>query len=368
MHGGNLTELSLLSSKHGGKYATCEVLDFSGNINPIPIPQRIKDVVIDNLDIMSHYPDLKYTKLRKAISNYCNCDENNVIVGNGSTEIISLFIEKFANKKVLIVSPVYSEFERELIKNNCEIVKFALKEENDFDLDVDELLTTIDSSIELLILCNPNNPTGNALDSSQIERILKNTKFVMIDESYAEFTEDVENINATPLTGVYDNLFVIRGTSKFFSMAGLRLGYAICGNMRIISEINDSKDLWSVNCFADLIGQILFEDDDFIKSSKNFVYNERIRVIKELSKIVNLKVYNSKSNFILCKIIDSKITSEILFNKLLLDNNIAIRDAKDFEFLDETFFRFCLLSKENNNLLIDKLNLIFSKSSSIGEA
>lgn len=354
MHGGNLSELS-------NKYNLNkeDIIDFSGNISPITIPNRIRDIIIDNSDVISTYPDTTYTRLRNSIGKYCNCDANNIMVGNGSTELISLFIKQFAEKRVIVVAPVYSEFERELKKNDCEIIKFALEREECFELNVDRLINLIDDSIDLVILCNPNNPTGNAINTLQIERILNKAKFLMIDENYVEFTRDFENISAASLTKNYNNLFVIRGTSKFFSMAGLRLGYAICGNENIVNDINNSKELWSVNCFADLIGQALFEDEKFIEDTKDFICSERERVISELSKLPNLKVYSSKSNFVLCEILNNKITSEQLF-EMLLSNNIAIRDAKDFEFLDNTFFRFCILSKENNNLLIDNIRKYIS--------
>lgn len=349
MHGGNL---SGLSNKYNLNKE--DIIDFSGNISPITIPSRIKDIVINNFDVISTYPDIKYTKLRNSIGEYCDCDASNIMVGNGSTELISLFIKQFAKKRVIVVAPVYSEFERELKKNDCEIIKFALEREEFFNLNVDRLINLIDDSIDLVILCNPNNPTGNAIDILQIERILKKAKFLMIDENYVEFTRNFENISATALTKNYSNLFVIRGTSKFFSIAGLRLGYAVCGNESIVNDINNSKELWSVNCFADLIGQALFEDKKFIEDAKKIICSERERVILELLKFPNLKVYSSKSNFILCEILNNKVTSEQLF-EMLLSNNIAVRDAKDFEFLDNAFFRFCILSKENNNLLIDNI-------------
>lgn len=349
IHGG---DLHLISQKYNIKEAN--IIDFSGNINPFGLSPKIKDVVINNIDIVKTYPDKDYNDLKKSISNYCNCNINNIIVTNGATELISLCIKTLAPKNAIIISPSYSEYERELKKINCNIIYFDLKEKDNFLLNVDKLLKIIDDKIDLIILCNPNNPTGTAITNNQIELILKKCNFLIVDETYAEFSSTKENICATNLTNIYDNLFVIRGTSKFFCVPGIRLGYGICKNSYILNKINENKDLWSVNCFANLIGQTMFDDKDFIQKTKQLVFNEKQRIFNQLKTIQNLKFYSSKSNFILCKILNNKTTSTILF-EMLIKHNILIRDAKNFPFLDDSFFRFCILKQNENEMLLKKL-------------
>lgn len=331
-----------------------KIIDFSGNINPLGISNKIENVIKNNINVITTYPDKNYNNLKKSIANYCDCSENNIIVGNGATEIISLFIKNLAPKNAIIISPSYSEYERELKNNNCNITFFDLKEEEDFLLNINNLLNIIDNTIDLIVLCNPNNPTGTAINNEQIKIILEKCKFLMIDETYAEFSSKSENIFATNLVNNYDNLFVIRGTSKFFGVPGIRLGYGICSNNNILNKINKYKDPWSVNSIANLIGITMFSDIEYIDKTRNLILNEKNYIYKELSKIENLKVYKTNSNFILCKILNNKITSTELF-EFLIKYNILIRDAKDFTFLDNTFFRFCILSENNNKLLIEKL-------------
>ncbi len=331
-----------------------KIIDFSGNINPLGISNKIENVIKNNINVITTYPDKNYNNLKKSIANYCDCNENNIIVGNGATEIISLFIKNLAPKNAIIISPSYSEYERELKNNNCNITFFDLKEEEDFLLNINNLLNIIDNTIDLIVLCNPNNPTGTAINNEQIKIILEKCKFLMIDETYAEFSSKSENIFATNLVNNYDNLFVIRGTSKFFGVPGIRLGYGICSNNNILNKINKYKDPWSVNSIANLIGITMFSDIEYIDKTRNLILNEKNYIYKELSKIENLKVYKTNSNFILCKILNNKITSTELF-EFLIKYNILIRDAKDFTFLDNTFFRFCILSENNNKLLIEKL-------------
>ena len=351
-HGG---DLDIIEQKYN--IPKKNIIDFSGNINPLGMSDKIKEVVKNNLNVITTYPDKNYINLKQSISNYCNCNINHVIVGNGATEIISLFIKILLPKNAIIVSPSYSEYERELKNNNCNITFFNLKENEDFLLNVNKLLNCIDDTIDLVIICNPNNPTGTGIDNDTIKLILNKCKFLMIDETYAEFSSDKENICATSLVKDYDNLFVIRGTSKFFAVPGIRLGYGICKNENILSKINKYKDPWSVNSIANLIGITMFNDNDYIEKTKNLIFNQKKYIFEELSSLKNLKLYKSKSNFILCKILNKKTTSTKIFEQLIKEN-ILIRDAKNFTFLDDSFFRFCILSEEYNKILIEKLKNI----------
>ncbi len=351
-HGG---DLDIIEKNYN--IAKKDIIDFSGNINPLGISSKIKDVIINNIDVITTYPDKDYSSLKDSIANYCNCNKEHIIVGSGATEIISLFIKNLAPKNAIVISPAYSEYERELKNNNCNIIYFYLKEEEDFLLNINRLLDIINDDIDLVVLCNPNNPTGTAINTDEIKLILDKAKFLMIDETYNEFSSDFDDICSTSLVNDYDNLFVIRGTSKFFSTPGIRLGYGICKNKNILEKINIYKDPWSVNSFANLIGITMFNDKDYIKKTKDLIFKEKEYMFKELSTLKNLKLYKTKSNFILCKILNNKTTSTKLFESLIKEN-ILIRDAKSFVSLDDSFFRFCILSREHNKMLIEKLKNI----------
>ena len=354
IHGG---DLDFIEKQFGIKKD--EIIDFSGNINPLGVSEKIKDILKNNLNIIQTYPDKDYFLLKKSISSYIKFNFENIIVGNGATELISLFLKIILPKKSLIISPSYSEYEKELKKLNSEISYFQLKEEDDFILNTENFIKSIGEN-EIVILCNPNNPTGTAVDINDLEKIAKYCKekntFLMIDETYAEFTNFKDNISAISLAEKFDNIFIIRGTSKFFSIPGARLGYGICSSKNILEKINREKDPWSVNSFANLIGINIFKDLEFIENTQNLIFNERENFFKELSNINNLKFYKSKSNFILCKILNEK-NSDYVFEKLIKEK-ILIRNAKNFEFLNDKFFRFCILKKEDNMLLLNNLKNI----------
>ena len=349
-HGANLYDLS---KKYG--FSKDEFLDFSSNINPFGTSTLAKEYVINNINMVSVYPDVKYSSLKKSISSYCKCDKNNMVLGSGATELISSFISTINPKKAVLLSPAYSEYERELKKNNCEIIKYFSREYNDFKIDPVELVDFINEhKSDLIIICNPNNPTGFTFSKYEIEVILNNTNaFVMVDETYVEFT-NTNVYSSTPLVDKYDNLFVIRGTSKFFSTPGIRLGYGLIGNQDIKNKINENLDLWNINIIASAMGEIMFTDKNYINHCVDVILRERDYLYKSLNEFKNLKVYESKGNFILCKLEDKIMTAHELREKLI-PKKIIIRDCQSFDGLDEYYFRVCVLKPEDNRYLINSL-------------
>ena len=139
----------------------------------------------------------------------------------------------------------------------------------------------------------------------------------MVDETYIEFT-NMSIYSSTSLVDKYNNLFVIRGTSKFFSTPGIRLGYGLISNNTIKCEINSNIDLWNINIFASMMGEVMFNDNKFIENTYSLITKERDYLINELSKFTDLKIYNSQGNFILCEIKSKTITAKELEKNLYL--------------------------------------------------
>ncbi|NJJ33865.1 aminotransferase class I/II-fold pyridoxal phosphate-dependent enzyme [Clostridioides difficile] len=353
-HGANLYSLS---SKYG--FSKEEFMDFSSNINPFGTSSLAKQYIVNNIDMVSMYPDPDYIDLKTSISSYCKCSIDNIVIGSGATELISSFIHTINPKQALLLSPAYSEYEKELSKVNCSIDKYFAREEDNFNINLENLIETINAkNYDLVIICNPSNPTGFAFTKIQVREILKNTdSFLMIDETYVEFT-DTDIYSCTQLVDDYSNLFVIRGTSKFFSTPGIRLGYGLISDIKVKNEINKNLDLWNINIIASKMGEIMFSDLNFISSTISLMNTERDYLIKELKSIKNLNVYDTKGNFILCKIKTKEFTAKALRDKLI-PQKIIIRDCYSFDGLDEYFFRVCILKPNENKLLISSLKAIF---------
>lgn len=331
-----------------------DIVSFSANVNPLGVSALLKQELAGHIDVIGSYPDREYTRLRGVIAGYCGTDRDNILVGNGSTELITLFIKTTAPKKAVIIAPTYSEYERELSLAGGSSLYFPLNEADDFSLDPDKLASTLNESVDMLIMCNPNNPTSTAVTGRIMRRILDVCMtygiFVLVDETYIEFCADPA-ISCVPLTASYNNLCVLRGTSKFFASPGLRLGYAICGNADLMRDIAAVKDPWTVGSIAEVAGQLMFTDSEYINETRGLISSERERVTKELSNIPGIKVYKPCANFVLCRILRDGVDADVLFD-IAIRNNMMIRNCSSFPYLDNSYFRICFMRPEDNDRLL----------------
>lgn len=352
-HGG---DLDAIQRKYG--IPREEIIDFSGNINPLGFPKSVEKALAENLQIISTYPDKHYTALRNAIGGYTGANADHIVVGNGSTELISTFIQTVHAEKSIILGPAYSEYEREVTLGGGSFAYFPLKEEDDFRLDMNALLAALKPEIGMFIACNPNNPTGTAIHVEEMRKILTHCKengiSVMIDETYIEFSDILPEICSIPLVKEFDNLFVVRGTSKFFAAPGIRLGYGVSSNQAFLERLKTNQDPWSVNSLAAFAGERLFSDTAFHQTSQKLISGERKKAFAELSTWKHLKAYPSEANFILLKLKTDQVTAADLFEKLIM-KKMLIRDASSFTFLDESYLRFCILSPQHNAALLQEL-------------
>lgn len=367
-----------------------EILDYSSNINPYGIPESLKKRITENLEILERYPDPDYVELRQKLSNLNKVNLSDIILGNGATEIIFLFMKVINPKKILIVSPTFGEYERAVkateisgdtvslsssngdnknIENKkIEIEYFELKESDDFKLNIGNLKNELENKYDLLIICNPNNPTGKFLKLAQTEEILKecnkyNTK-LFIDEAFIEFLEDGMKESIINTEGNKKNLFVTRAFTKFFAIPGLRLGYGMYFDKELEKKISEKKEPWSVNNFAEMAGLTVLDDAEYIEKTLKWIAEEKIYMYEKLNKISGMKVYETEVNFITGKI-DEKLFSEGVNVKILrekmFEQGILIRDASNFKFLDERFFRLAIKDRASNERVIEAMKEIFRK-------
>ena len=364
-----------------------EILDYSSNINPYGIPESLKSRIIENLEILERYPDPDYVELREKLANLNNVNLSDIILGNGATEIIFLFMKVINPKKILIVSPTFGEYERAVkavgtsrnsIDLSCsddnknienkeiEIEYFELKESDDFNLNTGNLKNELEKKYDLLIICNPNNPTGKFLKLAQTEEILKecnkyDTK-LFIDEAFIEFLTDGMKESIINTEENKKNLFVTRAFTKFFAIPGLRLGYGMYFDKELEKKISEKKEPWSVNNIAEIAGLTVLDDTEYIEKTLKWIVEEKIYMYEKLNEISGIKVYETEVNFITGKI-DEKLFLEGLNVKILrekmLEQGILIRDASNFKFLDERFFRLAIKDRESNDRVIEAMKEIF---------
>ena len=280
-HGANLFELA---KKYN--FNMENIMDFSSNINPFGASPKALEYVCSNIENVSIYPDPEYKNLINSISLYCQVPAENILLGTGATGLISGFINYIKPKNAMIILPAYSEYEYELNKlKSCNIFFHCLKKENDFRIDIKKLIDDVNkNNIELLIMCSPNNPTGSVSDILCTSQLLSKTScHVMIDETYVEFT-DIKKYSSISLSHKYPKLFVIRSTSKFFAVPGIRLGYGISSNKDFLKQYSLNSELWQINIIASMMGGAMVTDTGFINNTYNKISYERKYLIDSLKQ------------------------------------------------------------------------------------
>lgn len=335
-----------------------EIVSFSANVNPLGISPSLRTILSENIDSISTYPERDYDTLKHSISEYTSADPKDIMVGNGTTELISLFIDIVSPKKALVLGPTYSEYERSVSLSGGKTSYYPLREENDFHLDLDDFCSKITSDLDLIIICNPNNPTSSIINRKEMRHILdcckEHSVYVMVDETYIEFVEDYKSYTAIPLCSIYNNIIVLRSTSKFYACPGLRLGYAISGNEDLYSRIMRYKNPWMIHSLAVVAGNYMFSDKEYIDNVFSLVDSERKRMYEKYSSCGIFKVYKPYANFMLLKILPENLKSDLLFDRAIHEK-MMIRDCSSFPFLSDRFIRLCFMNPKDNDRLFECL-------------
>jgi len=335
-----------------------DIVNFGANVNPLGLSEQVKKALATHLDLLSSYPDRSYTSLRNILSTYCQIPADFILPGNGSSELISLLIEERRPKHTMILGPTYSEYSRELGFSDSTIDCFYLKPEQDFQLSVEELcLALAKKQIDFLILCNPNNPTGQVLNppllKEIVERCCDNNILLAVDECFMEFLPLWKEYTAKSLVTRTTNLIVIDAFTKTYSLAGFRLGFCASGNTGLLSSMRLYGQNFAVSTPAQLAGICALMDDSYMKNTYHILSEEREWLAAELGKLP-LEVYPSQGNFLLLRAVDKNI------RQMLFDQGIKVRDCSRFYGLNSEYCRIAIRAHDDNRKLIKALSNIFS--------
>lgn len=351
-HGGDIYKASKV---YGFKKE--DILDFSANINPLGVPLDLKDTIVSNIDNLVNYPDTECMELRAEIACSLNISTDDIITGNGASEIIFLLFDILRPEKVIIPAPAFSEYAKAAGQYGAEIKYFELKEQDYYKLNIDELIAQMTDGVNTIFLCNPNNPTSTLVSKADLLELIRYARdkniIVIIDEAFIELTEGGNSNSMVECIREYDNLFIVRAFTKLFAIPGLRLGYGI-GNPALIRKMWEKKIPWSVNSFACVLGEFLCESKDYLTQTAQWISEERKWFYDELKRIEKLKVFQPETNFVLIKLLDNSLTSDMI-KDILAARGILIRDASNFVFLNNRFFRVAIKGRSSNIKLLNAL-------------
>ena len=335
--------------EHGGDiYSNPHItLDFSVNTNPLGMPDAVRQALISRVSEFSHYPDPQCRELTAAIASHENVKPGHVVCGNGAADLIYRLCYAVKPRRALICTPTFSEYERALEQIGCQITYNNLTAENGFALS-DDIIRLLVPGIDILFLCNPNNPTGRLIPSDLIERILNkaqmNRTMVVVDECFLDFTDGV---SAKRYLEEMPGLVILKAFTKIYAMAGLRLGYLLNADAGLLNRINAATQCWSVSVPAQIAGVAALSCDGWAEKTRRLVTDER-RCLSENLSDLGIIVFPSDANFLLLR-------SERSLYMPLLQKGILIRSCENFKGLDRSYYRIGMKTRDKDNLLIQAI-------------
>ncbi|WP_100615801.1 histidinol-phosphate transaminase [Confluentibacter citreus] len=303
---------------------------------------------------VNRYPDPQQGKLKDILSKIKNISAKNILLGNGSDEVLDLIFRAFCEPNqdnVIILPPTYGMYEVLANLNAIDIVKVDL--DDTFQPKVNQILNAANAKSKILFLCSPNNPTANSFESSKIEKLITEFKgLVVIDEAYIDFSNEASWLSRLD---EFPNLVVTQTLSKAYAMAGIRLG--ICyASAEIITVLNTIKPPYNINELTQKKAIELLSIKDLASNQIHDILKERTKLMTELKSITFVsKIYPSDANFILAKVDDANKR----YNQLI-EKGIVIRN-RTTQVGCENCLRFTVGTSEENEKLIKTL-LLISKS------
>jgi len=334
------------------------VLDFSGPVNFLGPSPKAVEAVKEYARRIRFYPDPNPVELKTEIAKYLGhgVDATNIILGNGSIELIYMIAEAFScGFKAVIPVPSFTEYEKAALRVGGEPI--FLKLPDNFALDIENVKKAVTEDTRIVSICNPHSPSGTLYTRETVLDLVdfcrKKDVIVSVDENYIEFTKKSQDTTMIGYVKKYKNLFVIRSVTKFYGMPGIRFGYGIATES-LIDMLQTVRQPWSINSLASYAVLAAFKDTEFIENTKRTIAKERARFAKMLSEIGGLHVFPSETNFLLVKIRNSKFTSTMLKEQMAKES-ILIRDCSTFVGLGDSYFRVTVRSSRENSKLVKTL-------------
>lgn len=334
------------------------LLDFSANINPLGMPESVINAVAAGLSDCVNYPDPLSRDLILALSRRENLPEACFVCGNGAADVLFRLVVAKAPGRAMVTAPTFAEYQLSLERMGCRVEHHYLKEEEGFRL-TEELLPKLDAGLDMLFLCNPNNPTGQIIETGLLLKILDRCKelgiLLVLDECFCDFVKNAEDYTMKSHVLQCGNLFILKAFTKNYAMPGLRLGYGICGNKELTEQIWETGQPWSVSLPAQLAGLQALKEEEFLEKTRELIFVQRERMACGLREL-GFTVYPPGANFIFFKLGEGYQASG--FKELLLQHGILIRGCGNYTGLSGDFFRVAVKKEEDNNRLLEALKRI----------
>lgn len=355
LHGGDLYGAAADSA-----FSQEELLDFSANINPFGMPGEVREAVLREFSHALNYPDPLNRRLREALSGAEGIPADWILCGNGGADLIYRLVYAGRPKKALVTAPSFLEYQEALLQTGTEISYYRCST----DLAIcEDLLEQLTETLDLLFLCNPNNPTGLLTDRTLLLKIVEKAKengtLVLLDECFLDFCREEASYTLKGVLGAYENLIILKSFTKMYAIPGVRLGYVLSSNPGLLEAMRLSGQPWAVSTLAESAGvaavtQKAERGGAFERKTITYIEEERSRMKREMEAL-GLRVWPGEANYLLFQ-----AAGESRAYEKLLAEGIVIRRCSNYEGLTETHYRVAVKKREENDRLLHAMKGVFT--------
>lgn len=331
-------------------------LDFSANCNPLGLPESARAAIIESLDKADLYPDPLSRNLSEAIGTHLCVSAEGVFCAAGAAEVIFRLVTAFKPKKALLIAPGFAEYELALDTIGCENRFHYLTPENGFVL-TESYIDDLTEDLDMVFLCNPNNPTARVIEPGLLHRILavcaEKNIVLILDECFIGFLDDPEMRSMKSFLPKYPNLIILGAFTKIYGMAGLRLGYCLTSDLKLLEALRAAGQPWAVSSVASAAGIAAINDGDYIKRTRELLSVEREYLIDGL-KSLGINVLGADANFLFFK---SPIPE---LGELCRKKGFLLRDCSNYRGLTKGYYRIAVRPREENSALLEAIKTVLA--------
>lgn len=343
MHGGNIYDEKI-------------AYDFSVNVNPLGVLPEVRQAMEEALQDVSCYPQVESKNLRRELAQTLGVREDCLLLGNGASELFAAVFHALHPKKILLPVPGFSGYTWAARMTETEICRYPMKPEKGFTLD-EEILDNLTPEIEMLVLANPNNPTGKYIDAGLLVQILNRCEeleiYVLLDECFMELSDAPKEHSLKKEYGKWKHLLIAGAFTKSFAIPGVRLGYLLGGDAEWINKISYQLPEWNVSLIAQRAGSACIKKWDSLTQVRAYIKSERRKISIGLKQL-EIEVWDSDANFLL-------IRTDLPLYEKLLERGILIRDCSDYPGLKRGYYRIAVKKTEENRMLLQEIACIIEE-------
>ena len=341
---------------HGGDWAGYrarfghDALDFSANVSPLGLPQGVADAIVAALPTADRYPDPLCRELRTALSRAEQLPEPWILCGNGAADLIYRLVWALKPRHALLPAPTFAEYAAALESVGCEVKRKTLHEADDFAV-TEAFVQAVNQSIDLVFLCQPNNPTGQITPPELVQRLVRRCAdcgaVLVVDECFLDFLQQRDALTAKPLLQTAPNLVILKAFTKLYAMAGVRLGYALCANTALLAKMQAAGQPWGVSSLAQAAGTAALRETAYADAVRALIADQRPRLAAGL-RALGLQVIEGNANYLLFRAPET-------LGAALQQRGVCLRSCGNYPGLSAGWYRTAVRTAPENEQLLQTM-------------